>query len=196
MKNKWLYIESIGVMILTLLVILVLYALSFNVNIFNVLKKTYKKIDLYDLYYSQLKPFDTEISKDIILVNIGNESRGDIARMLTAIEAKNPKVIGLDVFFKTFDHTPEDSLLLESLQAVKDKLVLAYFIKTPGKNMAPGFNLSDADNGYSNFIGNKKGAPVRNIELTYNYEGRKQYAFAYSISRKYDPEITKYLDDR
>ena len=52
------------------------------------------------MYYAENFGISDEINTDIILVNVQNNSRETIANMLEEILKEEPKVIGLDVFFK------------------------------------------------------------------------------------------------
>ena len=66
--------------------------------------------DVYDIVYSKLleeQPVDT----NIVLVNIGNLSRKELAEEITVINKFNPAVIGVDAFFEVEKDPDSDSLL-------------------------------------------------------------------------------------
>jgi len=89
-----------------------------NFDIFNPLKLALGDFDMTDMAQSQYRN-DSEITVDtnIILVNIGSLERDYIASMLSLISAQQPKVIGIDAFFRK-DKTPELDTPL--VQAIKD----------------------------------------------------------------------------
>ena len=75
-----------------------------------------------DIVFSQLRESPTG-EEDIVLVNIGMENREGISYLINIINQYNPKVIGVDTFFKS----PKDSigdLLLEEAFANVENLVL------------------------------------------------------------------------
>jgi CHASE2 domain-containing sensor protein len=75
-----------------------------------------------DIVFSQLRESPTG-EEDIVLVNIGMENREGISYLINIINQYNPKVIGVDTFFKS----PKDSigdLLLEEAFASVENLVL------------------------------------------------------------------------
>lgn len=75
-----------------------------------------------DIVFSQLRESPTG-EPDIVLVNIGTEQRAGIAYLISVINQYNPKVVGVDSFFKS----PKDSigdLLLEEAFANVENLVL------------------------------------------------------------------------
>jgi CHASE2 domain-containing sensor protein len=66
--------------------------------------------DVYDIVYSKLleeQPVDT----NIVLVNIGNLSRKELADEISVINKFNPAVIGIDAFFEVEKDPASDSLL-------------------------------------------------------------------------------------
>lgn len=197
-KNKSLFIESFLVLLLTLLVTAFIYILSINFKLFNVLKTSYKKIDLTDIYYAELKTKDVGISNDIALVNIAYHSRAEIAQILTIVNEQNPKVIGLDVVFKTTNYTAQDSLLLKALNNTGDKLVAAYDLFNTDENTNSFFNLDNKTKGFVNIIGNNKEfGVIKKAEIKYKKDASSDiaFSFAYELVKKYDSELTSTVDD-
>ena len=197
-KNRELLVESFYVLLLTLVVTGVIYALSINFNLFSVLKKSYKKIDLTDIYYSELKNKDVGISNDIALVNIANHSRAEIAEILFLVNKQDPKAVGLDVVFKTTNHSIGDSLLLRALNETGEKLVAAYDIFDANENTNVFFNLEDKTKGYINLIGNNKEfGVIKKAEIKYKKtdNSNTEYSFAYELVKKFNSQLSAKVDD-
>ncbi|MEQ9403021.1 MAG: CHASE2 domain-containing protein [Cyclobacteriaceae bacterium] len=66
----------------------------------------FSDMEFTDVYYSQLLD-DPVADQDVVLVNIGAESRAGIAMLIDSISQHNPAVIGMDTFF---DFPKEDTL--------------------------------------------------------------------------------------
>jgi CHASE2 domain-containing sensor protein len=87
----------------TLFVFLLLAGLKwvteFNIfNAFDPLGKALGDMELTDIAFSQLRE-DPPIDTNIVIVNIGYLSRGDIGRQIMTLNQFKPKVIALDIIF-------------------------------------------------------------------------------------------------
>lgn len=80
-------------------------------------------VRLSDFYFSRLRTAEPPDSQ-IAIVNIGRMSRAKIARTLDRIAATQPKVIGVDAFFRTLRDPVGDSLLAGALHRHRSKVVL------------------------------------------------------------------------
>ena len=85
----------------TVLVFFVFWVLFLTINIsfkpFNFVAKAIKEVNLSDFYFSGLQ--SPVVDTNIVLVNIEDLGRKDIAALVDKIYKVNPAVIGLDVFF-------------------------------------------------------------------------------------------------
>src|SRR5688572_28537214 len=98
MRKFWLHC-----ILNTLFVFLLLAGLKwvteFNIfNAFDPLGKALGDMELTDIAFSQLRE-DPPIDTNIIIVNIGYLSRGDIGRQIMTLNQFKPKVIALDILF-------------------------------------------------------------------------------------------------
>lgn len=98
MKKFWLdtFLNTVFVFI----VIGGLYGVT-NLNIFNAfdpLGKALGEMELSDIAFSRLRD-DPTIDTNIVIVNIGNLSRGEIGQQILNLAQFEPKVIGLDIIF-------------------------------------------------------------------------------------------------
>jgi CHASE2 domain-containing sensor protein len=72
---------------------------NFNIfNAFDPLGKALGDMELTDIAFSQLRE-DPPIDTNVVIVNIGYLSRGDIGRQIMTINQFKPKVIALDIIF-------------------------------------------------------------------------------------------------
>lgn len=191
MKKGGLYFESFLVLLLTLIITGLLYVLSLNVNLFNVFKKSYKKIDLIDLYYSKLKTNDAHLSEDVVLVNIAQHDRGEIAEIINVINQHDANVIGLDIMFGDFRQTQGDTLLQQAIAQAGDKLVAAYSVNTEQEKLGSHefFGLNQHLSGYANFIGNDvEEGVIRKSYIQYTIGQDTLNSFAHALVERYLPE--------
>ena len=76
------------------------------------------------------------IDPDIVLVNIGHDDRGSIARIIRAVDSCQPAVIVVNAVFKGRKSAGEDSLLAQALRAVPND-ILIYDIEEDGDTLMP-----------------------------------------------------------
>ena len=98
MKRFW--IQCLNV---TVFVFFMMWAVS-NItdykifSAFDPISQALTDFELTDFAFSKLRP-DPLIDQRIVLVNIGNLPRRDLARQIQIISQYHPKVIGIDSFF-------------------------------------------------------------------------------------------------
>lgn len=72
---------------------------QFNIfNVFDPIGKSLSDMEMTDVTFSRLRE-DPPIDTNIVLVNIGNLSRAELAQQIRVISRFKPKVIGIDSFF-------------------------------------------------------------------------------------------------
>lgn len=97
-----------------------------NFSIFDPISDAFADVEISDVIFSQLdknSEYRTVVNgklqadKDIVIVNVGNYNRGQIALQIKRLSEFNPAVIGVDVIFY-LPSTPErDSLLLDAVKS-------------------------------------------------------------------------------
>jgi CHASE2 domain-containing sensor protein len=80
-------------------------------------------VRLSDFYFSRLRTAEPPDSQ-IAIVNIGRMSRAKIAHTIERIAATQPKVIGVDAFFRSLREPTGDSLLAAALHRHSAQIVL------------------------------------------------------------------------
>ena len=118
-------------------------------------------MELTDIVFSKLR--NSQVSHtdtNIVLVNIGHLKRDEVGELLSNIDAGNPKVIGIDAFFrakKTFD---EDIGLIMGLGNVNSPVVMVNELLLPHPNSDCFDSIAysnplftqNTTSGFSNFI--------------------------------------------
>ncbi len=117
--------DNLFIMIFVLILGAVIANIPINLEILNPVEETFSDFDITDIYFSRIRADNIEADERIVLINIGNLPREGIAEELRIINKYQPKVIGLDSFFRKLkkDNPAGDSLFLETLKEV-DNLVM------------------------------------------------------------------------
>ncbi|HEX2684661.1 MAG TPA: CHASE2 domain-containing protein, partial [Ferruginibacter sp.] len=177
--------ESLLATILVFFIFWVLFLLiSISFKPFNFVAKAIKDVNLSDLYFSGLQ--SPQADTNIILVNIEDLGRKDIAMVLDKVNDAAPAVIGLDVFFSDAVDTAGDPLLYQSINKAKDKLVMAGFYN--GEENA--FNkeyrsFGGIAYGHANILTNEDRTDVvRKFKPAYQVGDSMIYSFAALIAGK------------
>lgn len=126
----------------------------------NPLKLGLKDFDFNDISYSKLgKAQNTPIDSNIVVINIGQSDREDIAALIDKTASYEPKVMGLDVTFSGPRDPHKDSLLRETIARNKN-LVLAVKYQTDSTDKLIAaenyFLTSSTEFGYVNFPSDDK----------------------------------------
>jgi CHASE2 domain-containing sensor protein len=98
---------------------------------FDPIGDAFADMEFTDIYFSQLLD-DPIADENVVLVNIGLESRAGIAMMIDSISQHNPAVIGVDSFF---DYPKEDTLgdmmLMDALSRVENLVMVTKLLYNP-----------------------------------------------------------------
>lgn len=93
-------------------------------DILDPIGEAFEDMEITDIYFSQLLD-DPIADQNVVMVNVGLESRAGIAIMLDSISKYDPAVIGVDLFF---DYMSEDTLgdlmLSEALGRVENLVMV------------------------------------------------------------------------
>ena len=95
--------------VIVVVIIIEFFPQYFNLDFMNPIQNSMDNFNLTDMVFSSLRD-QHKIQKDtnIVIVNIGTLNRSGIARELEIINSYEPKVIGIDSFFKKMDETDAD----------------------------------------------------------------------------------------
>jgi len=152
--------------IITLMIFIFMWGLSFiplNAGFLSPVANALSDFDVYDIVYSKLLE-EQSVDTNIVLVNLGNLTRAELAAQIRILNKFNPKVIGIDAFFEVEKDAKIDSALGSAL-AERGNVVLVskltaynedknnydsigYSIKKLSRFTKDGFaNLPDDDKG-------------------------------------------------
>ncbi|MEQ8469863.1 MAG: CHASE2 domain-containing protein [Marinoscillum sp.] len=142
---------------------------------------TSREYQRLDSRYVKLQPGKEEL---IVLVNVGNGDRKYIAEKINKVFQCNPKLIGIDLYFKEFSpEIEQDSLLLNSIQNSKPILATRHMgIGTQGVNKV--FLNAALDHGYAEL--NAENGYVSNFDVFREMKSKKDFHFAYTMANKID----------
>ncbi len=157
-----------------------------NISFFDPFTQAFRDFTLTDLYYSKIKDRNEIYKGPVILVNIENKNRQEIAFLLQQIETGKPKVVALDFLLKKHQ-SPQDSILKQIFDENKNIVFnfIADFDDEKQNEYNDSFFTTKAD-GYSNLVSeNIEYSTIRNYYPFYqNHE-----AFTSAIIKKYDSTI-------
>ncbi len=120
--------------------------------------------------------------RDIVLINIQNGDRDFIAKILTKIDSIKPKVVGINVYFKSAKEAKEDSSLFNALNILKGD-ILTYSTGGSGieEHSIPLFTSAVDDEGFLKFEETtglvSRMTPVKQID------GKTHESFALKIAK-------------
>jgi len=217
-------IFNIDNLVATIIVFLVIkhFSLYQNLDFLNPFINTVQDLNLSDVVFSKIRNDGRHgVDSNIILVNIGSLNRGGIAKEIEIINSYEPKVLGIDSFFRTPKDEIQDSMLIESLGKVNN-LVLATKIHYNYKREVfdsvsyshPIFT-QNASTGFANIIEDMSGKTykdmtdeereekentliksVREVPIKEVINGRNELFLAARIAELFAPEKAKRLLER
>jgi len=174
----------------------------FNIKIFNPIKKALKDLNFSDLYFSATKSDNSTIADtSIVLVNIGQLSRAQIAQQLRIVSEGGAKAIGLDAMFVELREPEGDSLLSFEI-ARNQNIVTATFLgeyqqgdyRAKEESMAQ-FRASHS--GFINLFGTEKGyQTIRNFISSAVFNGQMEESFPVAIAQLANSESVRLLQNR
>lgn len=176
-------------------------------DIFDPIGDMFSDFEISDLVMSQLR-VAPDASEDILVVNIADANRAEIASMIHILEQYEPTVIGVDVTFNAPKPYAEDSLLAQVL-ADHDNIIIGSELRLPNEEtetfdtlLVPEPLLAQyADFGFVNLLTNAENQDdlksCRDFLTRERVKGMDelQYAFAVKLAQYKDPVLTqKFLD--
>jgi len=184
-KKKWLYRDALFSSLLSLIAFALLSVMMLSTSYFNPLIHTLKDFSFLDVFYEGNFVNETQISGDIVLINVEDYDRKNLALLIETINNNNPQVIGVDLIFKEKKINENDSLLAKALSYPK---VITTYINRDNKTLgnAAIFKSPDQASGFVNFDAEGQAGVVRKIQGVQNRNGKLVYAFTSQIIRNYN----------
>jgi CHASE2 domain-containing sensor protein len=138
---------------LIVFIILSFFPIIFNLDFLNPIQTSLSDFYLTDIVFSQLRDNNlTPVDTNIILVNLGRLNRKGIASAINIINKNEPKVLGIDTFFRNPKDESGDSILEASLNNINN-LVMVTELKNLNQDTK---NFDTLVKSYSRFTKNAK----------------------------------------
>jgi CHASE2 domain-containing sensor protein len=167
-------------------------------------KKSISDFDVYDIVFSKIRE-EQKADTNIVLVNIGNLSRYDIARQVNVLNSYKPKIIAIDAMFEV-EKEPYIDLVLASAFSHCPNLVLVSRLdeydekKDDFDTLITSINLFNqyASNGFANLPTDERASfkTVREFRTSANVDGETVPLFATKVVEKYDSAAFKFFENR
>jgi CHASE2 domain-containing sensor protein len=194
-------------LVITAMMFLVVGIFSFipiNCLFLDPIAKAISDFDVYDIVYSKLRE-EPKVDTNIVLVNLSNLSRAEIARQVNIINLFNPKVIGIDAIFQEEKDHRSDSMLSDAFSKCQNlvlvsKLDMYNEVGEVYDTLLTSINIFNqyAKNGYANLPNDDKVSfrTIREFRPLLTNTGVSVSAFASKIVEIYKPEAFKFLINR
>lgn len=204
----------------TLFILLSIYLLSninLNTSILDPLDGALKDFELTDLVFSQMRHSqhatdstfvvsETQADTNVVIVNIGKLTRGGIADELNEISKYNPKVIGIDAFFRHPKDSIEDLALQQAIKNAHNVVLVSklsqYNETTQQFDSIEHSNpmFSDySDFAFANLItesDEREGKTSRTFNPVSKVKNKDYLCFPLKIAEYYNPSAVKKILDR
>ncbi|MBW7867361.1 MAG: CHASE2 domain-containing protein [Brumimicrobium sp.] len=181
-------------------VLFLVKTLILSINYLNPITKSFEDFEFTDLYYSNLREKSLLVNKDIVLVNIGRESRQSIAKQIEILNKYQPKVIGLDALFTELKDSATDEFLTKMIHdATNIVLINEQFYNNDTKESTILSSLPlfthGISQGFANFL-SKKDQTIRLVAPSIILNGNEYESFSSEIVKKYSPHAYQVLKQR
>lgn len=169
-----------------------------RISILDSLGKSIRDFDFTDLYFARRTSVGSQTYETrVVLVNIGNLDRQEIARLVDAIAAYQPRVIGLDIIFTGQTDSATDATLAASLKKAGNSVFAASLMSEDGFPPFDSASFSDSIflNGRSGFANvdipesDKTYGTARAFQTRYNNDRVNLLPFGYEVVRMYDSTV-------
>lgn len=115
MPSKRKAIQFISLLLFIVLTGLMLRSVALNLDFLSPFQKAVENFDVSDYAFTTFDQ-DSYFEDDIVLVNLGNLNRSEIAQLIDSIAAHTPRVIGLDALFYRAKNPLQDVQLFNAIQ--------------------------------------------------------------------------------
>lgn len=182
-KLKWLFRDAFFSTLLSLVCFSAISSLIFSTSYFNPLLHGVKDFSFLDAYYQANFSQKGQIDSNLVLINIGNFERREIAQLLDTLGAHDPEVIGVDIIFEETENSAAEIELRQSLARNKAIGSYIYMIEdsAPENHVAP----AGMKRGYVNLTANDATGVIRGFEGMIADRNGMSFAFAGQLVRQF-----------
>ena len=183
-KTKLLIRDAFFSTILSSILIFLLVLFIFNIKFFNPFNKAFTDFNYLDVFYAENFHDTTKVNTDIVLVNVQNRNRLEIAQVLIAIIKEHPKTIGVDVIFKDRkENVFADSLLASILK--HNNIITSYDIEDKGIVYNHSYFGKNEKSGYVDFNFDNETSVIREFSGKRFAFGKERLSFSTQIAKHY-----------
>jgi CHASE2 domain-containing protein len=195
---------SVDNLLATLVVLLFLKFLPilFSIDFLDPIQNTVENFNATDIVFSQIRNKEAQpVDTNIVLVNIGNLNRKGIANQLEIINQYNPKVVGVDAFFRKSKGEAMDIPLQEVMSEIDNLVIVNKLRYNPDKKIFDSIETSHpmfldyAEQSFANLITSEdEFRTVRTFTPKQKVNDKNEIFFALKIAQHYDKEkVDKFL---
>ncbi len=175
--------------------------ININAEILSPISDAFKDFETTDIYFSNFKEND-EVENNIVLVNIGKLNRAGLADLINILNEFEPKVIGIDAFFRKKNDPQLDSALSQAFSRTKNLVLVSELIENDTTNNVDTVNYSNrlfmqyARAGFADMIAQGKNSlnTARDCIPKEIYNNDTLLSFPSMLVRIYAPEkLERYL---
>ncbi len=159
-----------------------------NTHLLDPLKLALSDLRFNDMSFSTLKIHrDNAVDKKLMVVNIGNANRSEIAAVIKILDSAGPAAIGLDVLFNEAKDGMSDSVLAD---VIKKSSLLVLSVKPDFEHGSVSehgdfFKTETSHFGYVNLVGEKKGV-IRYFSPFEKYQNTVINSFSAAVVQQAD----------
>lgn len=187
-------LETAFVVAFTFMLIAIVAFFPFNLKFFNAFKNAFYDFKFTDIYYSELQT-DSKLNNNIVLINIANGSREEIAKQIETISKYKPKSISIDANFTEKKDSISDTYLKEVI--TENSVITASMLEYSNEklvNEKVSNKYFEAEHGYANLLVKEEKSVVRNfVPYMITPRGDSIFSFAAEITKKVAPSKYKIL---
>jgi CHASE2 domain-containing sensor protein len=152
-------------------------------SFFNPVKKALTDFDFLDVYYAENLNASNKIDTDIIIINVEQKNRHDLANLIRSVLDHNPAVVGLDIIYKDKKEAATDSTLKRVI--ANDKIISAYEIDKDSIIENNHFFRNTNNSGYVNFDFGQETKVIREFIGIDDRTHNTKTSFSVEIAKKY-----------
>jgi CHASE2 domain-containing sensor protein len=195
--RQYIHRDVILSTILTFMILWMLKVVFINTKYLDPIYQALSDFQFTDIYFSQYQNKQTQIDTNIVIVNIGNNDRAQLAKELETIKSFHPQVIGLDATFPALKDPATDSALKAALHGPIPIILTKNILyddegerhhdsnsKLAIEHSNPYFD-KDSDEGFGNFLA-EDGQSVRYFTPFIQVGKEKETAFTVKVLAAFD----------
>jgi len=184
-----LAIESVFATALVFAVMGLFSLIPLNFSALQPLENAIEGFDMMDLYYSEFQKDNGAFSKNVVLVNIADANRQEIAQLVEYIGFGEPAAIGIDVYFGPLKEYKSDSLLSFVLKSTPNVILGGEYLPDNNVILESNGHFKASAVGYTNFIGeDARSSTIRAWVPSIARESGEYQSFALQIARSLDKD--------